>query len=87
MFQPLVTMCVGTLSLINDAPGTEESQMDRNDGLMRGSREQRIAEMRSLGDADWNPGTLLHLHIGLLDHAEDVRSAALDAVLEISRVT
>jgi hypothetical protein len=52
---------------------------------MRGSREQRIAEMRSLGDAEWNPGTLLYLHIGLLDHAEDVRSAALDALLEISR--
>jgi hypothetical protein len=41
--------------------------------------------MRSLGDAEWNPGTLLHLHVGLLDHAEHVRSAALDALLEISR--
>ena len=59
--------------------------MDRNDGLMRGSRTQRIAEMRALGNAEWNAGTLLHLHIGLLDHAEDVRSAALAAVLEISR--
>jgi len=59
--------------------------MDRNDGLMRGSRKQRSEETRSLGDAEWNPGTLLYLHIGLLDHAEDVRSAALDALLEISR--
>lgn len=59
--------------------------MDRNDGLMRGSREERITEMRSLGKAEWNPGTLLYLHIGLLDHVEDVRSAALDALLEISR--
>jgi len=59
--------------------------MDRNDGLMRGSREQRIAEMRSLGDVDWNPDALLYLHIGLLDHSENVRSAALEALLEISR--
>lgn len=58
--------------------------MDRNDGLMRGSRKQRSEEMRSLGDAEWNPGTLLYLHIGLLDHAEDVRSAALEALLEMS---
>lgn len=59
--------------------------MDQNDGLMRGSREQRIVEMRSLGDADWNPDILLYLHIGLLDHSENVRSAALEALLEISR--
>jgi hypothetical protein len=67
MFQPLTTMFVGTLSLRGHVPSTEEYQMDRNDGLMRGSREQRIAEMRSVGDADWNPDILLYLHIGLLD--------------------
>jgi len=45
----------------------------RSDGLLRGSREERSRAVLSLRDAEWNLATLLDLHCGLLDHAEDVR--------------
>lgn len=58
--------------------------MERNDGLMRGARGKRIKEMRSLRNEKWDMGTLLFLHVGLLDHACDVRSVALESLMEIA---
>lgn len=58
---------------------------ERNDGLLRGSRVQRAADMFSLKDAAWNLDTLLDLHIGFLDHAEEVRLAAVESLQEIAR--
>jgi len=52
--------------------------------MLRGSREERVEEMLSLKEAEWNLGTLLYLHLGLLDHSEDVRLAALDALMGIA---
>ncbi len=56
----------------------------RNDGLLRGSREERVAAMLSLAEAEWNLGAFLDLHCGLLDHAEDVRAAAMEALQKIA---
>jgi hypothetical protein len=56
----------------------------RSDGLLRGSREERTEAIRSLGKAEWNLETFLDLHCGLLDHAEEVRAAAMDALQEIA---
>ncbi|KPL07043.1 hypothetical protein AMJ85_09745 [candidate division BRC1 bacterium SM23_51] len=58
--------------------------MEPSDGMMRGSREERIEGMKSLKEAEWNLYTLLDLHIGLLDHAQDVRLTALDALMAIA---
>ncbi len=44
----------------------------RNDGLLRGSREDRVSAMSSLADAEWDLGAFLDLHCGLLDHSEAV---------------
>jgi hypothetical protein len=57
----------------------------RNDGLLRGSREDRVTAMFSLADAEWDLGAFLDLHCGPLDHAEDVRAAAMRALLEIAK--
>jgi hypothetical protein len=54
--------------------------LERSDRLLRGSRDERIAEMLSLKRAAWSLGTLLDMHIGLLDHAEEVRLAAVEAL-------
>jgi hypothetical protein len=57
----------------------------RNDGLLRGSREDRGTAMFSLVGAKWDLGAFLDLHCGLLDHAEDVRAAAMKALQEIAK--
>jgi len=59
--------------------------MFRSDGLLRGAREDRAEAMSSLGRAKWSLEVLLDLHCGLLDHAEEVRIAAMEALREISR--
>jgi hypothetical protein len=59
----------------------------RSDGLLRGSREERSRAVLSLRDAEWNLATLLDLHCGLLDHAEDVRVSAMNALQEIAKRT
>ena len=53
--------------------------------MLRGSREERIETMLSLNEEEWNLNTLLYLHLGILDHAEDVRMAAMDALMEIAK--
>jgi len=58
---------------------------ERSDGLMRGSREQRMQEVFGLHESDWDFHTLLGIIQGFLDHAEDVRLAAMDTLLEIAR--
>ena len=52
--------------------------------MLRGSREERIETMISLNEEEWNLNTLLYLHLGILDHAEEVRMAAMDALMEIA---
>ena len=59
---------------------------ERNDGLLRGSRQDRVGEMLVLSASQWNLHTLLDLHCGLLDHTEDVRLAALEALMEITKL-
>ena len=58
---------------------------ERNDGLLRGSREERIQEVHDLREYEWDFDTLLGIIQGLLDHAEDVRLAAMETLLEIAR--
>jgi hypothetical protein len=57
---------------------------EQSDGLLRGSRKDRIAQMLSLREAEWNLYTLLDLHLGLLDHAEEVRLAATESLQAIA---
>jgi hypothetical protein len=52
----------------------------RTDGLLRGPRNERKELMTGLGDAPWDLETLLGLHPGLLDHSEEVRAAAMEAL-------
>ena len=59
--------------------------MFRSDGLLRGAREDRTEAISSLGRAKWSLEVLLDLHCGLLDHAEEVRVAAMEALQEISK--
>lgn len=59
--------------------------MFRSDGLLRGAREDRAEAMSSLGRAKWSLEVFLDLHCGLLDHAEEVRIAAMEALQEISK--
>lgn len=56
----------------------------RGDGLLRGPREERMHAMSSLSEAGWSLNTILELHCGLLDHAEDVRAAAMAALQAIA---
>jgi len=58
---------------------------DRSDGLLRGSREDRVQQVFALQASDWDFDTLLGIMQGLLDHAEDVRLAAMETLLEIAR--
>jgi len=58
---------------------------DRSDGLLRGSREDRAQEVSALQASDWDFDTLLGIIQGLLDHAEDVKLAAMETLLEIAR--
>jgi hypothetical protein len=57
---------------------------DRNDGLLRGSREGRIDQPLALAESPWSVDSLLGLHMALLDHAEEVRAAAMSALMEIA---
>ena len=57
-----------------------------SDGLLRGSRKDRIAQMLSLREAEWNLYTLLDLHLGLLDHAEEVRLAAVESLPAAAKI-
>jgi hypothetical protein len=52
----------------------------RTDGLLRGPRNERKELMTALGDAPWNLETFLAFHLGLLDHSEEVRLAAMEAL-------
>jgi len=58
---------------------------ERSDGLMRGSREERVQEVFGLQESDWDFDTLFGIIQGILDHAEDVRLAAMETLLEIAR--
>jgi len=40
--------------------------------------------MLSLKEEEWDLNTLLYLHLGIPDHAEEVRMAAMDALMEIA---
>ena len=62
----------------------EVAMYDRNDGLMRGSRQERIQEVLDFQESDWDFVTLLGIIQGMLDHAEDVRLAAMETLLEIA---
>ena len=57
---------------------------ERTDGLLRGSRDQRIRQIRAVEEAPWTLETILGLHCGLLDHAHDVSEAAMDTLIEIA---
>ncbi|HUU17083.1 MAG TPA: hypothetical protein VMW72_08045 [Sedimentisphaerales bacterium] len=57
---------------------------ERSDGLMRGSREDRIQEVFGLQESDWDFDALLGIIQGILDHAENVRLAAMETLLEIA---
>lgn len=56
----------------------------RSDGLMRGSRKERMQEVLSLQESDWDFDTLLGIIRGILDHADNVRLAAMETLLEIT---
>jgi hypothetical protein len=57
----------------------------RNDGLLRGSREERGEAMLSAKEAEWNLETVLDLHTGLLDHAQEVKFSAMAALEELAK--
>ena len=57
----------------------------RTDGLLRGPRSERSKQMTAVGREAWDLETLLVLHLGLLDHAEDVRIAAIEALQHIAQ--
>ena len=69
------------MSLCSDDRGVME---ERSDKLLRGSRKERVETMLSLTAEGWDLNTLLNLFLGILDHAEDVRIAAMDALMEIA---
>jgi hypothetical protein len=56
----------------------------RTDGLLRGTRDERIQQMLALKNQSWNLDALLELHCGLLDHAHEVREAAMETLLELA---
>ncbi len=56
----------------------------RSDGLLRGSRTERVREMLAFKSAEWNLDTMLGLHLGLLDHAHEVSEAAMDTLIELA---
>jgi hypothetical protein len=62
----------------------ELTMFERSDGLMRGSREERMQEVSGFQESDWDFHTLLGIIQGFLDHAENVRLAAMETLLEIA---
>ena len=56
----------------------------RTDGLLRGSRDERMQQMVALKNSTWRLDALLDLHCGLLDHAHDVREAAMETLLDLA---
>ena len=59
--------------------------LERSDRLLRGSRDERIADMLALETAEWSLDAVLDLHRGLLDHTEEVRLAAIEALKAIAQ--
>ena len=57
----------------------------RTDGLLRGSRSERKKLMLGLANEQWDLETFLELHLGLLDHSEEVRVAAMEALERIAK--
>ena len=57
---------------------------EREDGLLRGSREEREQAMLSLAKEEWDLDTLLALHLGLLDHTQNVNLSSLEALMKIA---
>ena len=47
-------------------------------------RTERAEQTLALKSRDWNLDTFMTLHLGLLDHAWQVRHAALEALIEIA---
>lgn len=80
----LYTVTAQTM-ILRKATLKELTMFERSDGLMRGSREERMQEVFDLHESDWDFYTLLGIIQGFLDHAEDVRLAAMDTLLEIAR--
>src|SRR3989344_7007054 len=56
----------------------------RTDGLLAGSREERVQQMVDASNRPWNLSTLLEVHADLLDHAREVRRAAIEALIRIA---
>ena len=56
----------------------------RTDGLLAGSREERVQQMVDASHRPWNLSTLLEVHADLLDHAREVRRAAIEALIRIA---
>jgi hypothetical protein len=71
-------------TIFQNANQKELAMYDRSDGLMRGSRQQRAQEVLNLQESDWDFDTLLGIIQGMLDHAEDVRLAAMETLLEMA---
>jgi hypothetical protein len=59
--------------------------LEKSDRLLRGSRDERIADILALEQAEWGLDAVLDLHRGLLDHAEEVRLAAIEALKAIAQ--
>src|SRR5215471_17048691 len=57
----------------------------RTDGLLRGPRSERKELLVGLADAPWDLETFLGLHLGLVDHSEEVRAAAMEALQSIAK--
>ncbi len=56
----------------------------RSDGLLRGARTERIEQMLAFRHTTWSLEVLLGVHCGLLDHACEVREAAMESLLELA---
>ncbi len=56
----------------------------RTDGLLRGTRAERVRQMLALKNAGWSMDVVLELHCGLADHAHDVRQAAMETLLALA---
>lgn len=57
----------------------------RTDGLLRGPRRERKELILGCADAPWDLETLLGLHLGLLDHSDEVRASAMEALQSIAK--
>ena len=56
----------------------------RKDRLLRGSREEREQATLSLTKEEWDLDTLLALHLGLLDDAQNANWPSLEALMKIA---